>query len=124
MDGHRKRRDHGHKSRVAEPGANAVLSGLFLDPPTTSRFANIQRRQPSSSKIPRPRATGLELYGSQGYNVVGNTSSYPAYAAIQPFGASTGTWTTSTTATLALQDASGTGRTLADWYSAMLSSSM
>ena len=60
----------------------------------------------------------INTYGTQGYEVIGNATSLPSYATVTPSGQKTYTWTTSTTDPRALQDASGTGRIAAAWYSA------
>ncbi len=39
----------------------------------------------------------IGTYGSQGYNVIGNTASYPSYATVTPVGATTGTFVANTT---------------------------
>ena len=59
----------------------------------------------------------INTYGTQGYEVIGNATSLPSYATVTPSGQKTYTWTTSTTDPRALQDASGTGRIAAAWYS-------
>ena len=119
MDGHWKRRDHGHKSDWAELRAERCAERALLRcPRRRPSLTPYQRRQPWSSGIPQPKATGSAAYGTQGYNVVGNASRYPTYATIQPYGELTSTWTASTTASQALEDASGTGRIAAEWYSA------
>ena len=60
----------------------------------------------------------LGTYGGDGFNVVNDTASYPAYAQVTPSGQSSWTWTSSTSDVRALQRASGTGRLAAGWYSA------
>src|SRR5262249_10789054 len=57
-------------------------------------------------------------YGSQGYNIVGNATSSPAYATVTPAGQSTLTWAASTTDPRALETAGGTGRIAAAWSAA------
>ena len=59
----------------------------------------------------------IGAYGAQGYNVIGNAASYPAYAIVMPSGQSTYTWAASTSDPRALQTAGGTGRTAACWFS-------
>ena len=60
----------------------------------------------------------IGTYGSQGYDVIGNAASLPSYATVTPAGQSSYTWAASTTDPRALQDASGSGRIAACWYSA------
>jgi len=58
------------------------------------------------------------MYGKDGYNVINNAVSYPAYASVAPTGQSAFTWAASTTDTRALQQSAGTSRIAACWYSA------
>ena len=60
----------------------------------------------------------IGTYGSQGYDVIGNAASLPSYATVTPAGQASYTWAASTTDPRALQDASGSGRIAACWYSA------
>ena len=65
------------------------------------------------------QGTWIGTYGSQGYDVVGNTASLPSYATVTPSGESTLTWAVSTTNESALENAGGiTGRVAAAWSSA------
>ena len=60
------------------------------------------------------------VYGSDGYNILGNQSSYPVYAAVTTSNVATWVWNSSTSDDRALQDANTTGatdRTAACWYS-------
>src|SRR5208337_1035531 len=59
----------------------------------------------------------IGTYGSQGYDVIGNTASLPSYATVTPTGQASCTWAPSTTDPRALQNASGSGRIAACWYS-------
>ena len=59
----------------------------------------------------------IRTYGSQGYDVIGNAASLPSYATITPAGQSSYTWAASSTDPRALEDASGSGRIAACWYS-------
>ncbi len=55
-------------------------------------------------------------YGTQGYNIIADTTSYPAYAQVTPSGQSTVVWASSTTDPRALQKAlSPTDRIAACW---------
>jgi Carboxypeptidase regulatory-like domain/Bacterial Ig domain len=56
------------------------------------------------------------VYGADGYNVINDTVSYPAYATVTPSGQAAWTWATSTTDVRALQKAAGTDRIAATWY--------
>jgi len=99
-------------------GANAVLSGLFLDPPTTAHPPTTAA--PTASFIEQDTTTQgnwIGTYGSQGYDVIGNAASLPSYATVTPAGQLSYTWAASSTDPRALQDAGGTGRIAACWYS-------
>ena len=67
-------------------GANAVLSGLFFGPPTNPATATTVS---FIGRTPRRRATGSGPTAPQGYNVIGDTASYPSYATVTPAGQST-----------------------------------
>ena len=56
-------------------------------------------------------------YGSQGYVVAGNAASYPSYATVTVTGENSYTWAASTTDARGLEDAGGSGRMAACWYS-------
>jgi hypothetical protein len=91
-------------------GANAVLSGLFLDPPpgrTTATFLNSDATS---------QGTWIGTYGAQGYDVIGKPAALPSYAAVTPSGAATYTWAASTTDIRALQTPGGASRIAACWY--------
>jgi len=90
-------------------GSSAVLSGLFLD----ARAAAILVGNDSTTQ-----GSWIQTYGAQGYNVIGSSSSIPAYAMVTPTGQSALTWAASTTDPRALQNAGGTGRVASAWDSA------
>src|SRR5271157_4151560 len=64
------------------------------------------------------QGTWIGTYGSQGYDVIGKAASLPSYATVTPAGQASYTWAASSTAPRALQNASGSGRMAACWYSA------
>ena len=88
-------------------GKNAVLSGLFLDPTTTATFI----RQDATTQ-----GTWMGTYGSQGYDVIDDSSSLPGYATVTPSGQSNYVWAASTGDPRALQTADGSSRIAACWY--------
>ena len=90
-------------------GANAVLSGLFLNVTTTATFI----KQDTTTQ-----GHWIGTYGSQGYDVMGDTASPPGYATVTPAGQSSYTWAGSTTDPRALQNPGGSGRIAACWYAA------
>src|SRR5271157_254812 len=87
-----------------QDGANAVLSGLFFDPPTTPATPT---SGPTASFIKQDtttQGTWIGTYGSQGYDVIGNAASQPSYATVTPAGQASNTWAASSTDPRALQD--------------------
>jgi hypothetical protein len=56
-------------------------------------------------------------YGADGYNVLPNTTKYPAYAQVSGLGKSDWVWNTTTTDARGLQLPGGTSRTAGCWYS-------
>jgi hypothetical protein len=101
-------------------GPNAVLSGLFFGaagnpppPPTPSGTAAFVKADSTT------QGTWQGVYGASGYNVIGTTPSYPAYAQVTPSGQSSWTWAASTSDVRALQKpGSTTDRIAAAWYAA------
>ena len=94
-------------------GPNAVLSGLFIDPaqaPTSSTATFVKSDTAT-------QGNWIGVYGTTGYEVIGNSGSLPSYATVTPSGQTSYTWAASTTDPRALQDAGGVGRTAAAWYS-------
>jgi uncharacterized repeat protein (TIGR01451 family) len=94
---------------------SAVLSGLFLDPagsppPPPAGKASFVKTDTTTE------GSWQGVYGSQGYNVIDNASSYPSYAQISPSGNSNYVWSSSTTDPRALQDIGSSNRIAACWY--------
>ena len=58
----------------------------------------------------------IGVYGSQGYNVIGDPTHYPSYATVTAAGETYQTWVASTTDPRALQNPGGMGRIAASWY--------
>ena len=96
-------------------GADAVLSGLFFDPPLTTTAATAAATYLSQDST--SEGTWIGTYGTQGYDLIGGTSSIPSYATLTPSGQSSYTWAATSTDPRALQTASGTSRIAACWYS-------
>ena len=66
-----------------QAGANAVLSGLFLDPSTSNNTAKTLTIAGVPSTVTAGTTTagsGIGTYGTQGYDVIGNAASLPGYA--------------------------------------------
>jgi NPCBM/NEW2 domain len=91
-------------------GANAVISGLFLDTPPAEPASIVQRDALTEG-------SWMDNYGTQGYDIEGETSNLPSYASVSFSGATPYTWTSSTTDTPALENPSGFGRIATAWYS-------
>jgi VCBS repeat-containing protein len=90
----------------------AVVSGLFFDPPAPLSAVTFVATDATT------QGGWRGVYGAQGYNVVADTTSYPAYAQVAVSGAGTYTWAGSTTDARALQKASNPNdRIAATWYS-------
>ena len=100
---------------VKSVNGSAILSGFFFDPvpahsppPATATFV----QQDSTTQ-----GNWIGKYGSNGYNIIGDATSYPSYATVMATGESTATWASSTTDPRALENAGGVGRLAATWYS-------
>ncbi len=63
------------------------------------------------------QGTWKGVYGSNGYAIVNDSTSYPAYAQVSVTGASPYTWASSTTDLRALQRAASSNRIASAWYS-------
>jgi YVTN family beta-propeller protein len=92
--------------------SNAVLSGLLFgtsgSPTGTAAFVKNDITTAGSWK---------GVYGADGYNIINDTASYPAYVSATPSGNASYTWAGSTTDGRGLQKASSTtDRLAACWY--------
>jgi hypothetical protein len=93
-------------------GSDAVLSGLFLDPPhTASATAKFLKNDATT------QGSWVGPYGAQGYDIAATTPGLPDYAAVNLIGASTSTWASSTSDVRALQKPGGSTRAATCWYS-------
>ena len=90
-------------------GANAVLSGLFLDPPPTT--ASLVSTDTTT------QGNWIGTYGTQGYDLFNDESSLPSYATVTVASASPWTWSATTTDQRAREQVGGTGRIAACAYS-------
>ena len=97
-------------------GPNAVLNGIFFDPPG------------GGSNLPAGTASFVQsdtttegnwigVYGTQGYNIIAGPTDYPTYATVTPAGQFDFTWSTDTSAPGALQTPGSTARVAAGWFS-------
>jgi hypothetical protein len=99
---------------ISTAGVNAVVSGLFFggsapppNPTASAAFVGLDATTQGSWQ---------GVYGSDGYNVIDDSISYPAYAQVAPSGQSSYTWAATTTDVRALQKASAADRLAATWY--------
>ncbi|OLE51636.1 MAG: hypothetical protein AUG51_22035 [Acidobacteria bacterium 13_1_20CM_3_53_8] len=90
---------------------NAVISGLFFDSVGGNNSATFIRSDATT------QGNWRGVYGSEGYNVVNDSLSYPSYAQVSVTGQSIATWASSTSDARALQKASGSDRIASCWYS-------
>lgn len=97
-------------------GYNATLQGFFFDP-----VPNSSASKPSSFVKADTTSKGnwKGVYGADGYNVIGNSTAYPAYAQVSASGKSDWTWVNSTTTDLRCLQKAGTAtdRVGASWQS-------
>jgi hypothetical protein len=101
------------------PGTNSVIAGLFFGMPgvtaqgfsgsSGAHFVNLDSTTQGNWK---------GVYGSDGYNVIDATVSYPAYATVATSGASAYTWQASTTDSRGLELSGGPVRVAGAWYTA------
>jgi len=97
-------------------GPNAVVSGLFFGSGgTVSTPASAAAAFIKPDLITKGNWKGV--YGSDGFVIPSDTTSYPAYAAVNSNGQSLYTWAPSTTDSRALQYSSRSDRLAATWYS-------
>ncbi len=93
-------------------GSNATVSGIFFGGATPSANATFLTTDITT------KGSWKGVYGADGYNIVNDTTSPPAYAAVSTTGAGTWTWSASTSDVRALQKAaSSTDRIAAQWIS-------
>jgi uncharacterized protein (TIGR03790 family) len=102
--------------RVARvEGANAVVSGVFLDGAAAAPSGATAMFAGSDTVT---QGSWLGAYGASGYSLVGDSSSLPPSMTVTPTGQLNYTWSSSTGDSRALQRASGNGRLAATWYHA------
>jgi ELWxxDGT repeat protein len=92
-------------------GPNAVLSGLFLDPASSTTAAFVKQDTAT-------QGTWAGTYGAQGYDLVNGPASLPSSAAVTPSAAGARTtWAASTADPRALKVPGASGRLAACWHS-------
>ena len=91
-------------------GGNAVVSGIFFDPSSSAKYDG-------TDAVTQGTWTGT--YGEDGVVIANGTNNAPSYAGVSISGASSYTWTASTTDPRALQTARGSSTRIAStFYSA------
>jgi hypothetical protein len=97
--------------------SNAVVSGILFGTGTGTQPPSIG----TASFVRTDTATAgtwKGVYGADGYNIINDTTNYPAYVSATPSGNTSYTWASSTTETRGLQKgASTTDRIGSCWYS-------
>ena len=94
-------------------GDNAVVGAAFFDVATSSSTSGSAHFVTTDTST---QGTWQGVYGADGYSLVGDKQSIPAYAVLTPQNQLNWTWASTTTDTRALQLSSGTGRIAATWY--------
>jgi hypothetical protein len=87
---------------------------------TGSTSVTVDSPSASATFIKRDTTTEgnwIGTYGSQGYNIIGSSVSYPSYATVTVAGATNSSFVASTTDPRALENSSGIGRTAGIWVS-------
>ncbi len=101
-------------TNTSKTGPNAVLNGLFIDSTTTTPPSATASFIKSDTTT---QGNWENVYGSQGYDIVGEPSSLPSYASVTPSGSSVYTWPTAT-APQSLEVPGSSNRIAAAWYAA------
>ncbi len=97
-------------------GGNAVMSGLFFGGTVTSGSGSVSGSANTASFLQLDATTQGSwkgAYGSEGYLVINDTQSVPLYALVSAQSAQPYTWTSSTSATQALQKVAAGGDRIA-----------
>ncbi|MGZ8940132.1 MAG: fibronectin type III domain-containing protein, partial [Limisphaerales bacterium] len=106
---------------VCLAGANAVVSGIFFDPTTTSApppgtstaAANAVRYLGANTTT---SGSWKSAFGIQGYQIAGDSAKAPTYANVTFSGKSDHVWNWSTADSAALQKGAATDRVASCWY--------
>jgi len=102
-------------------GTTATFTAAATGTPTpTVQWQNFSTNAGSFRTDTTTSGNWKGVFGSAGYNIIGNAVSYPAYATVTPSGINVvDNWSGTTTATRALQKAASgsTERTVGVWYS-------
>jgi hypothetical protein len=93
---------------------NALVNGIFFDPPTTARVPTASVSYGLTDTATQGAWTGK--YGINGQVIANDLTNLPAFANLNFIGASTYTWTTNTSDPRALQQSSGSSSRIASAY--------
>ena len=93
-------------------GPNAVVSGLFFDPPPPLTSASASFVGTNTAV----QGNWQGVYGAQGYDIVNGPVSLPSYASVIPAGQSLYTWAATSSDPRALQIPGSNNRVAATWY--------
>ena len=100
--------------RFNNTGSNAVVSGLFFGAGSSTASGTASFLKTDNTTV----GTWKSVYGTEGYNVIGNTASYPSYVSVTPAGNALWAWAASTADVRGLQKAASTTDRIANcWYS-------
>ena len=106
----------------AAPNGQSIFSATATDSAgNTSEFSKdlqVQAGTTVAKKDTTTQGNWQGVYGTQGYDIVSGAASLPAYATVTPAGASTYTWTTTSSDPRALQTPGSSNRIAACWYAA------
>ena len=91
-----------------EAGPNAMLNGIFFDPPTA--IAGLVEQDSTTE------GNGIGTSGTQGNDIADCSAGLPSFSTFTPIGASNFIWTTDTSDPRALQTVGSSNRVAACWY--------
>jgi PKD repeat protein len=109
----------------ASSGSYTVYGRVFVQDGASSDYTTVVQVNPAAGPATASFVTQdtssqghwMAVYGADGYNVIGDRASYPAYAQVSASGASNWTWNSSTTDARALQKPSNPNTGIAaTWF--------
>jgi hypothetical protein len=93
-------------------GLNAVVSGVFFDPPA----AGVTSTAAFVTTDTTTRGTWMGVYGADGEAIYDDSANYPGYARVSFSGNSSYVWASSSTNLRALQKSAASDRIASCWY--------
>lgn len=97
-------------------GPNAVLSGIFIDPPTTPPPPPVDTSGSFVGVDPHTKGNWISNFGGEGYSIANETTNLPAFAQLSLSGQNAHTWTASTDDSRALKKASNNNDRIASTF--------